>query len=114
MGADQGATPQGLGQDLPGGQVPPNTGQGINPGGIEAVKSGIKALQRIGMEVEQIIEVILKFAEQLNLNIPEEEMRQLIEQTAAEGGELPPQQGLRNKVGMGMAAAGKTAEIEQF
>ena len=120
MGAGQ-ATPQGLGQApqgaLPAGQTPPGQGQrqGMNPGGIEAVKAGIKALQRAGLEIEQIIKAILKLAEQLNLNIPEEEMRQLIEQTAAESGEeLPPQKGIRNKVGMGVAAAGKMEEIGEF
>ena len=84
---------------------------GMGPGIIEGIKSAIQWLVKQGMNVEEIIETILKLAGDVGTNIPEEEMRRLIQKTAAEGGELPPQQGMRNKLGMGMAAMGEAGRI---
>jgi hypothetical protein len=86
-------------------------GQGMGPGVIEAVKSAIQWLKKQGMEIEDIIQTILKLAGQAELDIDEEQMRALIEQTAAEGGELPPQKGFRNKASMHMAGMGKAQEM---
>jgi hypothetical protein len=50
---------------------------------MEALKAGIQYLMQQGLSVEQIIEAMLKFIEMNpNMNIPEEQVRQIVEQTA--------------------------------
>jgi len=105
MGADpSGASPSAA--PLPQGRPPgagPSTarpqarGGGMNPGGMEAVKAGIQQLLKMGLNEEQIVEAILKLAAESGMDIPEEEIRALIEQTAGQGpqatGAKPPLQG---------------------
>ena len=57
----------------------------MNPGGMEAVKAGIQQLLKMGLDEEQIVEAILKLAAESGMDIPEEEIRALIEQTAGGG-----------------------------
>ena len=100
MGADPGAPSAA---PLPRGRPPgagpttarPQAGGGMNPGGMEAVKAGIQQLLKMGLDEEQIVEAILKLAAESGMDIPEEEIRALIEQTAgAEGPQAgPPQAG---------------------
>ena len=79
---------------------PPAQGSGMNPGGMQTVKAGIQQLLKMGLDEEQIVEAILKLAAESGMDIPEEEIRALIQQTAgAEGGApqgtpqgAPPQQ----------------------
>lgn len=91
MGADPGAPSAApLPQGRPPGAGPttarPQAGGGMNPGGMEAVKAGIQQLLKMGLDEEQIVEAILKLAAESGMDIPEEEIRALIEQTAgAEG-----------------------------
>jgi len=89
MLAPQGGMPQGQPQGTPQGAPqgqPAQGGQG--PGAIEAFKAGVKALMNQGLSVEQIIEAMLAFiAQNPNMNIPEEQIRKLVEQTAAESGQ---------------------------
>jgi len=76
-GAPQGA-PQGMPQGAP---------AGGNPGAMEALKAGIQYLMQQGLSVEQIIEAMLKFIEMNpNMNIPEEQVRNIVEQTAQQAG----------------------------
>ena len=81
MGLPQpgGGMPQGAPQGAPQGGAP----MGGNPGAMEALKAGIQYLMQQGLSVEQIIEAMLKFIEMNpNMNIPEEQVRQIVEQTA--------------------------------
>ena len=81
--------PQGQPQGMPQGQ--PQGGQMGNPGAIEALKAGIKYLMDQGLSVEQIIEAMLKVIEMNpNMNIPEEQIRQIVEQTTQEMGSAEP------------------------
>lgn len=101
-GSLQGAPPQG---GPPAGARPPQGGPqgarpggGMNPGGMQAVKAGIQQLLKMGLDEEQIVEAILKLAAESGMDIPEEEIRALIEQAAGAGGGAPqgapPQAGL--------------------
>ena len=64
----------------------------MNPGGMQAVKAGIQQLLKMGLDEEKIVEAILKLAAEAGMDIPEEEIRALIQQTAGAGG--APQGGL--------------------
>jgi hypothetical protein len=60
---------------------------------MQAVKAGIQQLLQMGLNEEQIVEAILKLAAEQGMNLPEEQIRALIQQTAgAEGPEAPPEQ----------------------
>lgn len=92
MGADPqaaGAQPPVQG-NLPRGG-PPGQGGGMNPGGMQLVKAGIQQLLKMGLDKEQIVEAILKLAAKSGMDIPEEEIRALIQQTGASGGAASPQ-----------------------
>lgn len=86
-GPPTGAPPQGRPQA---GAGPPQGG-GMNPGGMQAVRAGIQQLLKMGLDEEQIVEAILKLAAESGMDIPEEEIRALIQQTA--GAEGAPQGG---------------------
>lgn len=85
MGMPQpGGMPEGMPQGAPQGGGAPAGG---NPGAMEALKAGIQYLMQQGLSVEQIIEAMLKFIEMNpNMNIPEEQVRQIVEQTAQQLG----------------------------
>jgi hypothetical protein len=92
--------PGGMPQGAPQGGGAPAGG---NPGAIEALKAGIQYLMQQGLSVEQIIEAMLKFIEMNpNMNIPEEQVRQIVEQTAQQLG------GAQGAAPMGAAEAGMT------
>jgi len=83
----------GMGMPQPGGGMPQGAPQGApqggagNPGAMEALKAGIQYLMQQGLSVEQIIEAMLKFIEMNpNMNIPEEQVRNIVEQTAQQAG----------------------------
>ncbi len=92
----QGAPPQGASPQAAGAQPPvqgnlprggpPGQGGGMNPGGMQAVKAGIQQLLKMGLDEEKIVEAILKLAAEAGMDIPEEEIRALIQQTAGAGG----------------------------
>ena len=91
QGPPPGAAPQGgpqAGVRPPQGAGPPQGG-GMNPGGMQAVKAGIQQLLKMGLDEEQIVEAILKLAAESGLDIPEEQIRALIEQTASGQGDAP-------------------------
>jgi len=89
-----GGQQQGMGMPQPGGAMPAEgapqggpQGQMGNPGAMEALKAGIKYLMDQGLSIEQIIEAMLKVIEMNpNMNIPEEQVRQIVEQTAQDLG----------------------------
>jgi len=60
--------------------------QGMGPGIMQGLKSAISWLQKQGLEIEDIIQAILKLVGEVGLNIDEEQVRALVEQT---GGESP-------------------------
>ena len=68
---------------------PPGQGGGMNPGGMQAVKAGIQQLLKMGLNEEKIVEAILKLVAESGLDIPEEQIRALIEQTASGQGDAP-------------------------
>jgi len=81
-----GAPPQGAPQDVP-------QGQGMNPGGIEALRNGVKFLMQAGMSPEEILDALLKLAQEKGLDIPEDQLRQIIENETGQGtpGQTPGQ-----------------------
>lgn len=85
--------PQGVGQEK------------MNPGGIEALKGSVQVLQRMGMSPEDIVTAILQLAERLDLNVGEEEIRQVVEQAAPAGG-TPEQAPMGGGMGGGQAPMG--------
>jgi len=68
--------------------------QGIQPGGIEALRNAIAFLQKQGMNPEQILEMLLKIVERLGYDIPEEQLRNLIETGTTPTGEMPVEGGI--------------------
>lgn len=78
----QGMPQKGMPQGAPQGAV------GQNPGGIEALRNSVQILQKMGMDAEEIVQVVLQMAERLGLEIGEEQIRPIVEQAA--GGQ-PPQ-----------------------
>jgi len=58
---------------------------GMGPGVIEGLKSAIAWLQKQGLEIEDIIQAIMKLAGTMGLDISEEQMMALIEQTGGQG-----------------------------
>jgi len=78
----------------PNAQPAPTAGM-TQPGQIEAFKAAIKALQRQGLSNEEILDMLLKIAEKMGLNVPEDQLRSLVESVQTEGaaptGIQPPQ-----------------------
>lgn len=72
--------PQG-GQAVPSGQK----GSGINPGGIEAIKQTIALLLQRGVELQQIVDMIVGMLQTKGIPFPPEAIQQLVEQVAGGG-----------------------------
>ena len=78
----QGEPPQGM---------PPEggMGKGMNPGGIEALKRGVQIMLKF-MTPEELLKALLKMVEMNpDVNVGEDQLRQIIEQ-ASGGAEAPP------------------------
>jgi hypothetical protein len=56
--------------------------QGLNPGGIEAIKQSIQLLIQKGVEPEQIVEILVGMIQMAGLDIPPEAIQQLVMQIA--------------------------------
>ena len=78
----------------------------MNPGGMEGFKGAIQFLMQQGLSPEEILEACLKIAGDLGMNIPEEQLRQMIEQVSAGGPGGPQAAGLG---AAGPQAAGQSA-----
>jgi len=78
------SAPQGAPQGAQGMEAP---GQGMNPGGIEALRNGVRMLMKF-MSPEEILDALLKMAQENNINVDEEQLRQIIEN---ETGQASPQ-----------------------
>ena len=87
-GMPPGGAPGGAPQGAP--QGPPGQGQGMNPGGMEGFKGAIQFLLQQGLSPEEILQACLKIAGDLGMNIPEEQLRQMIEQVSAGAGAAGP------------------------
>jgi len=77
---------------------------GMGPGVIEGLKSAIAWLQKQGLEIEDIIQAIMKLAGTMGLDISEEQMMALIEQTGGQGAApMSPEMGapMGSQLGMG-------------
>ena len=68
---------QGAAQGPPGGPA-----QGMNPGGIEALRNGVRFLMQF-MTPEEILDALLKLAQEKGMDIPEDQLRQIIENETA-------------------------------
>jgi len=86
--------PPGMGPGGPPAQGPPAGGmpakgmpaqgaKGMNPGGMEGFKGAIQFLLQQGLSPEEILQACLKIAADLGLNVPEDQLRQMIEGASA-------------------------------